>query len=198
MLRLMPRLAALPSPSLVASGGFTAFRGSNRLGRLAPPPSRPLSGRPPPPPPRRRPPPPRRPSSGGGDGGGGSGGGSGGKSIVSQGRDAGTAVQPKLSLVSGEHSRAWNLVWLFGGLAFAWSVVSQIPERVKFLQGEQGGLGGVPRLPAVSEISRHDVGRAGSAAIRHCFHLLCLGSVTKVDRAELKAAIGRLPALQVR
>jgi len=133
-----------------------------------------------PPVPERPAPPPKRP-----------GGGGGGGDVVPAPAPMNQNAVAKLNLVGGDNSRTWNLVWLFGGLAFAGYVVSMVPQRIKFLQEQRQDTG--PALSA-DEVRRTSMGHVSQHALRKTHKFLL---DLRVTPRQLNAAIQRVAALNV-
>jgi hypothetical protein len=97
----------------------------------------------------------------------------------------------KLNLVGGDSSRTWNLVWLFGGLAFAGYVVSMVPQRIQFLNDQRRASS--PALSA-AEVRQAGVGNVPQQAIRKAHKFLL---DLRVTPRQLDEAIRRVAALNV-
>lgn len=96
----------------------------------------------------------------------------------------------KLNLVGGDNSRAWNLVWLFGGLTFAGYVVSMVPQRIQFLKDQQQS----DRALSAAEVRRTTIGDVPHRAIQKAHKFLI---ELRVTPRQLDRAIRQVVALNV-
>ena len=98
----------------------------------------------------------------------------------------------KLNLVGGDSSRTWNLVWLFGGLAFAGYVVSIVPRHIRQMQDAQRAAGWAGLT--AQEVRNADLGHVAKHATRKTYMFL---QDMRVTPRQLHDAVRSVSALNV-